>query len=115
MKRNIIIVLLSVFGLLMSCTKDKVQATNCGGADEVSFAATIWPIIEQNCNGCHGIQGPGGYTFDEYDKIENNASVILDAMRANGGVQLMPFGGPALDDSLINAFEVWICQGKMNN
>ena len=114
MKRNIIIVLLSVFGLLMSCTKDKVQAANCGGADEVSFAATIWPIIEQNCNGCHG-SGAGGYTFDEYDKIENNASVILDAMRENGGVQLMPINGPALDDSLINAFEVWICQGKMNN
>ena len=114
MKRNIIIVLLSVFVLLMSCTKDKVQATNCGGADEVSFAATIWPMIEHNCNGCHG-SGAGGYTFDEYDKIENNASVILDAMRANGGVQLMPINGPALDDSLINAFEVWICQGKMNN
>ena len=114
MKRNIIIAILSVFGLLMSCTKDKVQATNCGGAEEVSFAATIWPMIEQNCNGCHG-SGAGGYTFDEYDKIENNASVILDAMRANGGVQLMPVGGQALDDSLINAFEVWICQGKMNN
>ena len=71
-------------------------------------------MIEQNCNGCHG-SGAGGYTFDEYDKIENNASVILDAMRANGGVQLMPIGGPVLDDSLINAFEVWICQGKMNN
>ena len=82
MKRNIIIAILSVFGLLMSCTKDKVQATNCGGAEEVSFAATIWPMIEQNCNGCHG-SGAGGYTFDEYDKIENNASVILDAMRAN--------------------------------
>ena len=114
MKRNIIIVIFSVFGLLMSCTKDKVQATNCGGADEVSFAAIIWPMIEQNCNDCHG-SGAGGYTFDEYDKIENNASVILDAMRANGGVQLMPINGPALDDSLINAFEVWICQGKMNN
>lgn len=114
MKRNIIIVIFSVFGLLMSCTKDKVQATNCGGAEEVSFAATIWPMIEQNCNGCHG-SGAGGYTFDEYDKIENNASIILDAMRANSGVQLMPIDGPALDDSLINEFEVWVCQGKMNN
>ena len=114
MKRNIIIAIFSVFGLLISCTKDKVQATNCGGAEEVSFAATIWPMIEQNCNGCHA-SGAGGYTFDEYDKIENNASIILDAMRANGGVELMPQGGPALEDSLINAFEVWICQGKMNN
>ena len=114
MKRNIIIAIFSVFGLLMSCTKDKVQATNCGGVEEVSFAATIWPMIEQNCNGCHG-SGAGGYTFDEHDKIENKASLILDAMRENGGVQLMPIGGPALDDSLINAFEVLICQGKMNN
>jgi mono/diheme cytochrome c family protein len=114
MNRNIIIIIFSVCGVLMSCTKDKVEASNCGGAEEVSFAATIWPIIEQNCNGCH-ISGAGGYTFDEYDRIENNASVILDAMRADGGIQLMPIGGPALNDSLINAFEVWMCQGKLNN
>ena len=37
MKRNIIIAIFSVFGLLMSCTKDKVQATNCGGVEEVSL------------------------------------------------------------------------------
>ena len=114
MNRNIIIIIFSVCGLLMSCTKDKVEASNCGGAEEVSFAATIWPIIEQNCNGCHN-SGAGGYTFDEYDRIENNASAILDAMRADGGIQLMPIGGPALNDSLINAFEVWMCQGKLNN
>jgi len=38
---------------------------------------------------------------------------MLDAMNANG-LQLMPQNGP-LNDSLITLFELWICQGKLNN
>jgi hypothetical protein len=31
------------------------------------------------------------------------------------GFQLMPIGGPALNDDLIQQFLCWIEQGKLNN
>jgi hypothetical protein len=52
--------------------------------------------------------------FNGHDNVSMNASDMLDAMRGNG-LQLMPENGPALNDSLIELFEIWICQGKLNN
>ena len=99
-----------------SCAKDKVPTDleiEC--ADTVSFNAVIDPMFQQNCLGCHDLGGgSGGYVFNGHDNISNNASDMLDAMRANG-LQLMPLNGPALNDSLIQLFECWIYQGRLNN
>jgi hypothetical protein len=39
----------------------------------------------------------------------------LNSLRGEGGKQLMPQGGPALQDSLIEQFSCWVNQGKLNN
>ena len=100
----------------MSCNKDKVPAeTICSSEEVVSYSATIEHLIQQQCLGCHDLGGgSGGYVFNGHDNVSVNASDMLDAMRENG-LQLMPENGPPLSDSLIEIFELWICQGKLNN
>ena len=107
---------LSICILLFSCTKDKVAGTivdpNC--IDSVSFSTDIWPIIEQNCTSCHDVGNTTGYTLTNHTTISSNASAIIGSMKGSG-FQLMPQGGPALADSLVQRFQCWVSQGKKNN
>jgi hypothetical protein len=110
----------SFIGLLIftgtSCKKDKVVSTidpNC--TDTVYFNQEILPLITNNCTGCHDVGNSTGYTLTNHTNISTNAEASLNAMRAQGGFQLMPQGGPTLNDSLIQKMSCWISQGKMNN
>lgn len=115
MKRAFTYLILTSNLFLYSCVKDKVPtdlAIQC--VDTVSFNSVIEPLIQQNCVACHDVGGSGGLVFIGHDNISMNASDMLDAMRGNGTVQ-MPLIGPALNDSLIQLFECWIYQGRLNN
>ncbi len=102
--------------LLFSCTKDKVAGTivdsNC--TDSVSFSTDVWPIIEQNCTSCHDVGNTTGYTLTNHTNISSNAAAIVGSMKGSG-FQLMPQGGDALPDSVIQKVQCWISQGKLNN
>jgi hypothetical protein len=99
-----------------------VDIPNCGmatcevlkRADNVSFSQDVWPIISENCAGCHGIGNSTGYVFTNHTTVSLNANAIVGSMR-NEGFQLMPIGGPALPDSLIQKINCWIQQGAPNN
>jgi hypothetical protein len=108
-------VLIVVYGkTLSSCSKENVSdyslALNCN--DTISYSQDIRPILENNCNGCHDT-GAGGYSFTDHTETAANASAILNSLY--GTTQLMPLGGPALPDSLIQKVQCWINQGKLNN
>ena len=107
---------LSICVLLFSCTKDKVGGTivdpNC--TDSVSFSTDVWPIIEQNCTSCHNVGNTTGYTLTNHTNISSNAAAIVGSMKGSG-FQLMPQGGDALPDSVIQKVQCWISQGKLNN
>lgn len=100
---------------LSSCAKDKVSIVvppNC--PDTISFNVHILPLIQSNCTGCHNAGNGTGYTLTNHSNISASADAILGSMHGNG-YQLMPQGGPALPDSLIQKVECWIYQGKKNN
>lgn len=109
-----------IYGLCISflcaCAKDKVNdnvVLEC--FDEVSFSQQIEPLMNQSCVGCHSSSSQsGGYNFEGYINIANQANQILGAMQADG-FQLMPIGGPPLSDSLIKHFQCWIEQGTLDN
>lgn len=101
------------FTLFSSCVKDSVESYPdiiCN--QEVSFNQDILPLINQECTGCHDNQN--GYSLTNHSNISANSKAIIGAMRGNG-YQLMPQGGPALPDSIINLMECWVNQGKPNN
>lgn len=79
----------------------------------ISFSQQIAPMIEENCAGCHGSGAGTSPVLSNYDEISQNADKMIHALR--GTPQLMPQGGPALADSLIQQFQCWMQQGKMNN
>lgn len=109
------LILISV--LNFSCTKEKVPLTpldpDC--TDTVSFSSQIAPMISNNCVSCHDSGNSTGYTLTNHTNISSNATAMLNAMQESGGMQLMPEGGPALHDTLIQQFSCWVNQGKLNN
>lgn len=108
-------VLLSISILSSSCKKDKVPTTpidpNC--IDTISFATQILPVMQNNCISCHDVGNGTGYVITNHTNISANATAILNSL--NGTPQLMPQGGPALHDTLIQQFTCWVNQGKLNN
>lgn len=111
MKKIVLIGLLSVS--FTSCRKDKVENyPNANCVDTVSFNNEILPLIQNNCTGCHDNQN--GYSLTNHANISSNASAVIGSMRHNG-YKLMPDGGPALPDSVIQRVECWVNQGKQNN
>jgi hypothetical protein len=102
--------------LLIACTKEKTPVTppsiiNSDCPDTIKFSNQILPMLTDNCFGCHN--NGTSPTLSNHTNISSNATKILKTLK--GELQLMPQGGPALNDSLIKQFECWINQGKMNN
>lgn len=108
MKTNLIF-LLSASIMLFSCKKDKTPEVIVCDQD-ISFASQIKPMMDTYCTSCHQSQAP---ILTNHSEISANATAILNSIKGN--TQLMPLGGPALNDSLIQQFNCWIQQGKPNN
>lgn len=110
---------IAIFGLLVwnfsSCTKDRVpvvEVLDC--PDTISFATDVLPIMQDQCFSCHSPGNNTGYIFTDHASIANQTTAIIGAMRGDG-YDLMPQGGPALPDSLIQKIRCWVQQGKLNN
>ena len=116
MKKFLLLPVMYVALLMTSCDKDKVPAStvdpNC--PDTIRFSTQILPMMQNNCTGCHDTGNSTGYTINDHASTAANATAILGAMKQDG-FQLMPQGGPALHDTLIQQFSCWISQGKLNN
>ncbi|MDR0803418.1 hypothetical protein [Fluviicola sp.] len=106
-----------VFSLVAtsSCTKAKAPVSTgpltC--SDTISFNQQIAPMIQTYCSSCHGSGAGTTPVLSNHAEISSAATDILGTL--HGTPQLMPQGGPALADSLIQQFECWTQQGKMNN
>ena len=115
-----VIILLSVASI-SSCEKDKTMIPvppppeQC--PDTISFSGFVEPLIVANCStsGCHdAATSSGTYNLEGYDNIEASASAILTAIKHEGSSP-MPLGSPKLSDTIIQQFDCWVVQGKLNN
>jgi hypothetical protein len=95
-----------------SCKKDQVSAA-CESNKTISYSSQIKPMIENNCLSCHSTGG-NSPSLTDHASVATHATHVLNSLTGNGA-QLMPLGGPALNDSLISQFSCWIAQGKKNN
>jgi mono/diheme cytochrome c family protein len=93
------------------------------GAETVSFARDIAPILRENCNGCHiaGRQASGGLRMDSFAQLLRGGdsgpiitqgnpedSLLVKKLKGQAG-QRMPAGGrPPLGDDKIQLISTWI-------
>ena len=117
MKLNSVFLILIISIFFCSCRKDKVQVLlppqQC--ADTVYFSTQILPMIQNNCIGCHSVGNGFEIELTNHAQISSNADACFNSMTGSGGYTLMPYGGPKLSDSLIDIFNCWVVQGKLNN
>jgi hypothetical protein len=102
-----------------SCNKDQTSiAVPQQCADTISFSGIVEPMIQANCatSGCHGAaSSAAGYNLEGHLNISANANAILNVIRHESGVVAMPYFQPKMNDSIIEQFNCWVFQGKMNN
>ena len=92
-----------------------------GECTNISYTATIQPIFNTNCTGCHG--GSGGLTLTSYSDLMGNnvvdpgdgaASKLIQRLKGTSGTQ-MPQNQDPLDEATINLIETWIDEGALDN
>lgn len=94
-----------------SCNED-CDTTN------VTFSGTIWPVIENNCYGCHSGGSPSGnILLVDYASVVSvaNTGQLYGAVSHSPGFVAMPKNAPKLSDCKIDQIRIWIENGKPNN
>lgn len=93
------------------------NAGSCNTSN-VTFAADVRPIIQNNCQGCHSGTAPaGGINFTTHGGIAAVAGNgrLFGAISHQAGFVAMPFGGSKLPQCSIDKIKVWIDAGAPNN
>ena len=96
------------------------QNNSCSSCDttEVTFANTIYPLVEIKCQGCHsGSQPSSGLSLNDYGDISTialNGAFLSSVLGTNGYTQ-MPYNSNALPACEIDLIEAWIADGAPNN
>ena len=88
----------------------------CDTVNPVTFAGTIWPIMQSSCTGCHsGATPSGGVSLANYTNVAASAAngSLLNALKGNGVTRMPP--GTAFSICRIRQFEIWINNGYLNN
>jgi hypothetical protein len=106
---------------LTACLKDKstepITAVPC--SDTVYFNDDLLvPLFNNSCNvsGCHSAaDAAAGRIWVAHDSISNHADEIFLAISHDASKAPMPLGGDKIADSLIQKFDCWIQQGKLDN
>ncbi len=96
--------------------------TACDTINPISFAQNVWPIVQNNCLGCHSASSPsGGVNLSDYTNIKyyaetlrNGTPILTGSLRQVSGFVPMPPSG-MLNTCELRTFELWINQGIQNN
>ncbi|MEK0423369.1 MAG: hypothetical protein RLZ95_1279 [Bacteroidota bacterium] len=113
--------------LFTSCYYDKkneiypqVTTTACDTTN-VTYALVVAPILNANCNSCHGAsvasRSGAGIVLDNYNSLKpyvtNN--YLVNSIVQNGKVVPMPLNAPKMDACSINKIIAWVNKGALNN
>jgi hypothetical protein len=116
------VVLVSGLYLLPGCYYDVEEELYPNNAPcdttNVTFSLSVKPILDADCNSCHGSTSPqGGIILDTYNGVLNhvNSGALLGAIRHDNGFLAMPQGGSKLSNCKIQTIEKWVADGALNN
>ncbi len=116
-----IILIATIVGLATtSCLKDKtIEPVVSECAETVLFETELLiPVFNMSCGvmGCHdNASAAAGLILETHGQISDESDRIQIAINHDPGAAPMPLGSPKLADSLIQKFECWIEQGKLDN
>lgn len=103
--------------ILQGAQNNSCAAAGCDSLN-VTYSATIVPLVQQRCQGCHsGATPQGGLDLTSWSVLN---SLAVDG-RLAGSVQHaaaaipMPPNGPRLPDCNVRQFMIWIDAGAPNN
>lgn len=109
--------------LISSCYYDKAeliytQNVACDTSN-VKYSTVVAPILNTNCNGCHGGNAAmgAGIILDNYasTKVYIDNRRLINSILQNGTASNMPKGGGKLDACTIRKINSWINKGALNN
>ena len=83
----------------------------------VKFATFVQPIVQNQCQGCHGATNPsGGIALSNYTQIKASVQTgkFWGSIQQLAGYSKMPVGG-RLSDCELNKMNAWIKRGALNN
>jgi hypothetical protein len=89
----------------------------------VTFTITVFPIIQNNCYGCHSGGNPGGgISLTNYNQVKAAGAIppgtpgsLLGVVTHASGNVPMPQNGNQLSDCKIAQIRKWIDDGMPNN
>jgi hypothetical protein len=96
---------------------DCAAIKGCDTTGTMSFASKVWPIIQNNCLGCHGTVNPSGnVSLASYDlvkskalELRNSVPVLIGAIKQLPNFKAMPPTGK-LTLCQIRTMELWVDQ-----
>lgn len=91
----------------------------------VSFQDDVWPVLRDRCVACHGLdRQSGGLRLDSRAALVRGGSSGLKLLKlpvsqnelvrrltTGDKAELMPLGGPALEDAAVHSIVTWLEQG----
>jgi len=94
-----------------------------GGCDlnNVTFTATVKPILQSYCLGCHSTSAAAGsgnsIRLENYNDLKTYVTngKLYGAMNHAAGYSPMPKGGGKLDNCTLQKIKKWIDDGALNN
>lgn len=98
-------------------TNEECANTECD-LSNVTFSQSVWPIIQNNCTGCHSGGSPqGNINLTNYSRIAQVAGsgLLLGVIQHEPGFVPMPYNGQQLDPCKIATIEEWVNQGYPEN
>lgn len=119
-KYPLVIIVLAL--LFNSCQYDNIedlypQVNECD-ISNISYANDVWPIISENCTGCHSGAAPSGnINLENFDQVKSvtESGKLLSVIKHEPGWSPMPKGGNKLSDCNISKIEKWAELGYPDN
>jgi len=123
-KRTFFFGLLATVVLLQACYYDNetiLYRVGSSGATcdttNVTYSATIVPILAANCNSCHTNSSGNGVVTTDYTnlkKIVTNGQLV-NSVNGTGGIVPMPLGGQKMIACNLLKISKWVSNGALNN
>ncbi|MFM2363295.1 MAG: hypothetical protein RLZZ316_2197 [Bacteroidota bacterium] len=123
-KKALSILLIAVVVVFSSCYYDKEAILYPGGgtcdtAAASTFSAVVLPILNTNCNNCHGgsATAGAGINLDTYTSVKtqvNNGKLVGSIIHA-AGYSAMPKNGAKMSACNIAKINRWVAAGALNN